>query len=187
MRFSSPSNLASSDFLAVPPLTRVCSNLPFGTQERSWKLESHLQKLGDKSVSLPTGPHLVSELNKLCIIIATIEHKHLYQTTLMWRSHYNEFRLPNCELWFSKQKWSWSTFRCQSWNSENASTPLLLWKAYFQNLGMFYGSSYNWLLSFLFSKLFKTAVWCHQKLDFYFSAWKVEAQGNICCTVSGEA
>ena len=95
MRFSSPSSLASSDFLGVPPLTRICSNLPFETQERSWRLESHLQKMRDKSVSFPTGPHLVSELNKLCKIIATIEHKHLYQTTLMWRSHYNEFRLPN--------------------------------------------------------------------------------------------
>ena len=31
---------ARGGFLAVPPLISNCSNLPFGTQERSWRLES---------------------------------------------------------------------------------------------------------------------------------------------------
>ena len=43
MSFSGPFNLASGGFLAAPPLTINCLNLPSGTQRRSWRLESCLQ------------------------------------------------------------------------------------------------------------------------------------------------
>ena len=46
--FSGPFNLASGSFLAAPSLISNCSNLPFGTQGRSWRLESCLQEMGDK-------------------------------------------------------------------------------------------------------------------------------------------
>ena len=44
--FSGPFNLASDGFLAAPPMISNCLNLPFGTQGRSWRLESCLQKQG---------------------------------------------------------------------------------------------------------------------------------------------
>ena len=61
--FSSPFNLASGGFVAAPPLISNCSNLPFGTQGRPWRLESCLQEMGDKKASVsgsPTGTRLVS-------------------------------------------------------------------------------------------------------------------------------
>ena len=61
MSFSGPFHLASGGFLAAPPLISNCSNLPFGTQGRSWRLESCLQEMGDKKASMPgspTGPPL---------------------------------------------------------------------------------------------------------------------------------
>ena len=63
MSFSGPFNLASDGFLAAPLLISYCLNLPFGTQGRSWRLESCLQEMGDKRASVtgsPTGPHSVS-------------------------------------------------------------------------------------------------------------------------------
>ena len=45
--------------MAAPPLINNCSNLPFGTQGRSWRLKSCLQEMGDKKASMsgsPTGP-----------------------------------------------------------------------------------------------------------------------------------
>ena len=63
MRFSGPFNLASSGFLAASPLISNRSNLSFGTQGRSWKLESCLQEMRDRKASMPrspTGPCLVS-------------------------------------------------------------------------------------------------------------------------------
>ena len=58
MSFSGPFSLASGGFLAALPLISICSlNLPFGTQGRSWRLESWLQETGDKK-SLQAGePH----------------------------------------------------------------------------------------------------------------------------------
>ena len=53
MSFSVPFNLVSGDFLTAPPL-----NLPFGTQGRSWKLESCLWEMGDRKA--PTGPCSIS-------------------------------------------------------------------------------------------------------------------------------
>ena len=46
MSFSGPLNLASGGFLTAPPLLSNCSNPPFGTQGRSWRLESCLQEPG---------------------------------------------------------------------------------------------------------------------------------------------
>ena len=65
MSFSAPFNLASGGFLATPPLISNRSNLPFGTQGRSWRLESCLQETGDKKKKAsvprtPTRPHSVS-------------------------------------------------------------------------------------------------------------------------------
>ena len=34
----------------------VPQSLPFGTQERSWRLESCLQEMGDRKASVPRGP-----------------------------------------------------------------------------------------------------------------------------------
>ena len=71
MSFSGPFNLASGGFLAAPPL--IC-NLPFGTQGRSWRLESCLQEMEDKNSSIlgnPIGPcsvsfisHQIDNINK---------------------------------------------------------------------------------------------------------------------------
>ena len=59
-RVSGPFNLASGGFLAAPPLISNCSHQPFGTQRRSWRLESCLQELGDKKrllcLGAPQGP-----------------------------------------------------------------------------------------------------------------------------------
>ena len=52
--FSGPFNLASGGLLAAPPLISNCSNLPFGTQGRSRRLESCLQEMRDKK--RPQGP-----------------------------------------------------------------------------------------------------------------------------------
>ena len=41
-------SLASGGFLAAPPLMSNCSNLPFGAQGRSQRLESSLQETGKK-------------------------------------------------------------------------------------------------------------------------------------------
>ena len=38
MSFSGPFNLAPGGSLAAPSLISNCSNLPFGTQGRSWRL-----------------------------------------------------------------------------------------------------------------------------------------------------
>ena len=48
MSFSGPFNLASGGFLAAPSLISNCLNPPFGTQHRSWRLESCLQEIGDQ-------------------------------------------------------------------------------------------------------------------------------------------
>ena len=45
-------------------LVSVLEKLPFGTQRRSWKLDSCLQEMGDRKASVPgspTGPHLISQ------------------------------------------------------------------------------------------------------------------------------
>ena len=55
--FSGPFNLASGGFLAAPPLISNCSHLPFGTQGRSWRLESCLQETGDKKGLCAQEPH----------------------------------------------------------------------------------------------------------------------------------
>ena len=63
MGSSGPFDLAAGGFVAAPPLISNCSNLPFGTQGRSWRLESCLQETGDKKASVPrspTGSFLVS-------------------------------------------------------------------------------------------------------------------------------
>ena len=56
MCFSGPSNLATGGFLAVLLLIDNCSDLPFGTQGRSWRLKSCLQELGDRKASMPESP-----------------------------------------------------------------------------------------------------------------------------------
>ena len=56
MSFSGPFNLASGGFLATPPLIANCSHLPFGTQGRSWRLESCLQETGPKGPACPGFP-----------------------------------------------------------------------------------------------------------------------------------
>ena len=56
-------NLASGDFLAATPLISNCFGPPFGTQGKSWKLESYLPERGDQRAPTPEspiGPHLVS-------------------------------------------------------------------------------------------------------------------------------
>ena len=73
MSFSGSFNLNSGRFLAAPPLslhplpspTSNCSNLPFGTQGRSWSLESvpYKQEMGDRKASMPrslTGSFSIS-------------------------------------------------------------------------------------------------------------------------------
>ena len=68
-------NLVSSCFLAVPPLISNCSSPPFGTQGRSWRLESFLQEMGDKKASVPespTGPHSVSQGETLKLIATRV-------------------------------------------------------------------------------------------------------------------
>ena len=63
MSFYGPFSLVSGGFLAAPPLISNYLNLPFGTQGRSWRLESCLQETGDKKASVPgspTRPRLVS-------------------------------------------------------------------------------------------------------------------------------
>ena len=52
-----PLNLGSGGFLAAPSLTRNYSNLPFGSQGRSWMLESCLQDMEDKTAFVPSSPH----------------------------------------------------------------------------------------------------------------------------------
>ena len=45
-------------------LVSVLEKLPFGTQRRSWKLDSCLQEMGDRKASVPgspTGPYLISQ------------------------------------------------------------------------------------------------------------------------------
>ena len=69
MSLSGPFNFASGGFLAAPPLISNCSTLPFGTQGRSWRLESCLQEMGDqkKEASMPRsfpGPHPVSHCGR---------------------------------------------------------------------------------------------------------------------------
>ena len=59
MSFSGPFNLASGGFLTAPPLINNSSNLPFGTQGRSWRLESCLQETGDKKGICAQEPHRV--------------------------------------------------------------------------------------------------------------------------------
>ena len=69
----SPINLASGGFLAVPPLISKCSNVLFGTQERSWRLESCLQETGDKRppcLGAPQGPTRIHSHCKLQRILA---------------------------------------------------------------------------------------------------------------------
>ena len=56
MSFPGPFNLASGGLSAASPLITNCSNLPFGTQGRSWRLESCLQEMGDKKASMPGSP-----------------------------------------------------------------------------------------------------------------------------------
>ena len=56
MSFFGPFNLASGGCLAALPLISNCSTLPFGTQGRSWRLESCLQETGDKKKLLCPGP-----------------------------------------------------------------------------------------------------------------------------------
>ena len=57
MSFSGPFNLASGRFLAASPLISNYLNLPFGTQGRSWRLESCLQEMGDqKEAPCPGAP-----------------------------------------------------------------------------------------------------------------------------------
>ena len=56
MSFSGPCNLALGGFLAALPLISNCLNLPFGTQARSWRLESCLRETGDKKASVPGSP-----------------------------------------------------------------------------------------------------------------------------------
>ena len=56
MSFFDPFNLALSGFLAASPFISNCSNLPFGTQGRSWRLESCLQELGERKASMPESP-----------------------------------------------------------------------------------------------------------------------------------
>ena len=56
-------SLPLCDFWAAPSLISNCSNLPYGTQGRSQKLESCLQETGDRKASIlgnPTEPCLVS-------------------------------------------------------------------------------------------------------------------------------
>ena len=50
------SHLAPGGFLAAPPWLATVQNLPFGTQGRSWRLESCLQEMGDKKASVPRSP-----------------------------------------------------------------------------------------------------------------------------------
>ena len=52
MSISGPFNLASGDLLSTPPLISNSLHLPFGTQGRSWRLESCLQEMGDKKRGL---------------------------------------------------------------------------------------------------------------------------------------
>ena len=52
-----PLNLGSGGFLAAPSWTRNYSNLPFGSQGRSWMLESCLQDMEDKTAFVPSSPH----------------------------------------------------------------------------------------------------------------------------------
>ena len=66
MTFSGPFNLASGDFLAAPPLISYCSHLPFGTQERSWRLESWVQEMGDKKASMPRSPTVSFSVSESC-------------------------------------------------------------------------------------------------------------------------
>ena len=56
MSFSGPFNLASGGFLGAPPLISNCSNMPFGTQGRSWRLETCLQEMGGKKPPCPGAP-----------------------------------------------------------------------------------------------------------------------------------
>ena len=61
MSFSGPFNLASGGFLAAPPLISICSDLPFGTQGRSWRLESvpYKQENGGQKGFCAQEPHRV--------------------------------------------------------------------------------------------------------------------------------
>ena len=55
MSFSGPFNLPSDGLLAAPPMISNCSNLPFGTQGRSYRLETvpYKQERGDRKASMP--------------------------------------------------------------------------------------------------------------------------------------
>ena len=53
--FSGPFNLASGGFLAAPPLISNCLESPFGTQGRSWRLESCLQEMVDRTGTSPVA------------------------------------------------------------------------------------------------------------------------------------
>ena len=50
---SGPFNLALHGFMAAPSLINICSNLPFRTQGRSWRLEFCPQEMGDQRASKP--------------------------------------------------------------------------------------------------------------------------------------
>ena len=54
MSLSGPFKLASGGFMAAPPLISNCLNLLFGTQVRSWRLESYLW--GTKQPLFPGSP-----------------------------------------------------------------------------------------------------------------------------------
>ena len=64
MSFSDFSPLDSGDSLAVPPLISNCLNLPFGTQGRSWRLESAPYKQGAGNRGEPRSPRVLLSLKR---------------------------------------------------------------------------------------------------------------------------
>ena len=57
MIFSGSFSFASGSFLTASPLIINCSYLPFGTQERLWRLESapYKERTGHRKASVPRG------------------------------------------------------------------------------------------------------------------------------------
>lgn len=60
-----------------------------------------------------------------------------------------------------------------------------LWKIYFQNWGEFYGGSFSWLLSFLFSKLSRTVVMSSETWLVPQSPWETDQSPGEHPTMSG--
>ena len=94
MSFSDSFNLASGGFLVAPPLITNCSNLSFGTQGRSWRLESvpRNKKWGTERhlcPGTPQGPaqfHFMHPLRYYCLRYPQIFTYILHFSQILWLS-----------------------------------------------------------------------------------------------------